>query len=84
MLYLITQTHAAEACPVDAGGKEILYEDPDQVEGLKVVAAYGAFPEHTLYFVVEADDYSAIDRFLRPGLNRCTCTITPVSQFLGE
>ena len=43
MLFLITQTHTPEACPIDAGGHEVLHEKPENVPGLKIQAAYGAF-----------------------------------------
>ena len=60
------------------------YDHSSNVPGLRVMAAYGAYPEHTLYFVVEADDYAAVSRFLMPGFKRCNATITPVLQFLGK
>jgi hypothetical protein len=84
MLFLITQTHTPETCPIDAGGREALHEKPEEVPGLKIVAAYGAYTQHTLYYLVEADDYDAVDKFLTPGFKRCEAIITPVSQFLGE
>ena len=84
MLFLITQTHTPETCPIDAGGREVLHEKPGNVPGLKIVAAYGAYTEHTLYYIVAADDYDAVEKFLTPGFKRCQATITPVSQFFGE
>ena len=84
MLFVITQTHTPEICPIDAGGGEALHEKPENVPGLKIVAAYGAYTEHTLYYIVEADDYDAIEKFLTPGFKRCKATITPVSQFFGK
>ena len=47
MLFLITQNHTPETCPIDAGGREVLHEKPENVPGLKIVAAYGAYTEHT-------------------------------------
>ena len=47
MLFLITQIHTSETCPIDAGGREVLHEKPENVPGLKIVAAYGAYAEHT-------------------------------------
>lgn len=84
MLFLITQAHSPEGCPIDAGGREALYEKPENVTGLAIVAAYGAYTEHTLYYVVEAEDYDAIEKFLTPGFKRCTATITPVRRFFGK
>ena len=84
MLFLITQTHTPETCPTDAGGREVLHEKPENVPGLKIVAGYGAYTEHTLYYVVEADDYDTVEKFLEPGFKQCKATITPVSRFFGE
>lgn len=82
MLFLITQTHSPEACPIDAGGREALHEDPSKVERLKVLMGFAAYTDHVLYYLVEADDYDAIEKFLTPGFKRCSATITPVSKFL--
>jgi len=84
MLFLVTQIHTPETCPIDAGGREALHEKPENVPGLKMVAGYGAYTEHTLYYIVEADDYDTVERFLTPGFKRSTATITPVCEFFGE
>jgi hypothetical protein len=84
MLFLITQTHTPETCPIDAGGREVLHEKPENVAGLKIVAAYGAYTEHILFYIVESDDYDAVEKFLTPGFKRCNATITPVSQLFGK
>ena len=84
MLFLITQTHTPETCPIGAGGREVLHENPENVPGLKIVAGYGAYTEHTLYYVVEAADYDTVEKFLVPGFKQCKATITPVSRFFGE
>ena len=78
MLFHITQIHTPEICPKDEGGSRVLY-DPN-VEGLKLRAIYGAFSEHVIYYIVEADSLDVINQFLLPGFKRCTCTITPVSE----
>ena len=78
MLYLITQSHTPEACPKDEGGSDVLYDA--NVEGLTFRARYGAFAEHIIYYVVEADSMSAVNQFLLPGFKRCSCRITPVSE----
>ena len=78
MLFHITQTHAAESCPKDSGGSKTLY-DAD-ADGITLRAMYGAFAEHVIYYVVEADDVGAVNRFLFPGFMRCTSKITPVSE----
>ncbi len=78
MLFHITQAHAPELCPKDEGGSTTLY-DP-KAEGVELLAVYGAFAEHVLYYVVEADDVGPVERFLLPGFKRCTSKISPVSQ----
>ena len=76
MLFHITQTHNPESCPKNDGGSKILYNA--DVAGLKLVALYGAYSEHEIYFIVEADSMEAVNKFLDPGLTRCTSIITPV------
>ena len=44
MLFHITQSHTADLCPKDEGGSKTLYNPA--AEGVKLVAMYGAFPEH--------------------------------------
>ena len=78
MLFHITQTHAPGLCPKDEGGSETLYNP--KADGVKLLATYGAFAEHIVYYVVEAEDLKAVEGFLLPGFKRCTCKITPVSQ----
>ncbi len=77
MLFLITQEHTPESCPKDVGGSKLLH-NPD-AEGVTFKAMYGAFSEHVIYYVVEADSLAAVHKFLDPGFTRCTATITPVS-----
>lgn len=77
MVFHITQTHAPEMCPKDEGGSKILYNP--KAEGAKLLAMYGAFPEHIVYYVVEAANLEAVQEFLMPGFKRCTSKITPVS-----
>ena len=57
MLLHITQTHTAELCPKGEGGSKTLY-DP-KAEGVKFLAMYGAFSEHTIYYIVEAETLEA-------------------------
>jgi hypothetical protein len=78
MLFLVTQKHTPEVCPKDTGGSKTLY-DPN-VEGLTLKGMYGAFSDHVIYYVVEANSLGAVHRFLDPGWTRCTATITPVSE----
>ena len=78
MLFHITQVHSPELCPKGEGGSNSLFDET--VDGVRLVGRYGANAQHTLFFVVEADDALAIQKFLGPGFKRCTSTITPVSE----
>jgi hypothetical protein len=78
MLFHITQTHDPESCPKGAGGSKVLYNP--NAEGLTLRAMYGAFAEHTIYYIVEADSVEAVQEFLFPGFERCACKITAVSE----
>ena len=78
MLFHITQIHTPESCPKDEGGSRVLYNA--KAEGIEMRAMYGAYSEHVIYFVVEADSMEAVNRFLDPGLTRCTAEITPVVE----
>jgi hypothetical protein len=78
MLFHITQTHTPQTCPVGEGGSSSLFnaEQP----GVRLVGRYGANAEHTLYYIVDAEDWQALQGFLLPGFKRATCTITPVNE----
>lgn len=78
MLFMITQTHTPESCPKDEGGSKTLY-NPD-AEGIEVKAIYGAYAEHIIYYLVEAESLSAVNQFLFPGFKRCSCKITAVAD----
>ena len=70
MLFHITQVHTPETCPRDEGRSNSLYNS--NVPGLELIGRYGANAQHTLFFIVEADDVNAIQKFLWPGFMRCT------------
>ncbi len=78
MLFHITQVHDPASCPVDGGGSGSLYNAG--VAGVRLIGRYGANAQHTMFFVIEADDVQAVHQFLKPGFKRCTSTITPVSE----
>jgi hypothetical protein len=78
MLFHITQVHGPDACPKGAGGSNSLF-DAD-AEGIRLVGRYGANAQHTMFYVVETDDVDALQKFLWPGFQKCTSTITPVSE----
>ena len=78
MLFHITQTHTPENCPKDEGGSSILFNR--DAEGITIKAIYGAFTEHEIYYIVEADSLKSLQQFLMPGIKRCTCKVSPVSE----
>jgi len=78
MLFIITQVHAPESCPIEAGGSKVLYNP--KAKGIKLQAMYGAYPQHIIWYVVEADSVEAVQEFLTPGFLRCTSTVTPISS----
>ncbi len=47
---------------------------------MKLLAMYGAFSQHVIYYSVEAHSLEAVRKFLDAGWKRCTNTITPVSE----
>jgi hypothetical protein len=78
MVFLITQEHTPDSCPKDTGGSKTLYNP--EAEGVALKAMYGAFSDHVIYYIVEANDLSAIHKFLDPGWTSCSATITPVAE----
>ena len=78
MLFMITQTHTPETCPKDAGGADLLMDK--NIQEVSVRGRWGAWAHHTIWYLVEADDLDDIQRFLDPGMKRCTCTVEPVGE----
>lgn len=78
MLFHVEQVHTPENCPYGRGGSRSLQDH--SVSEVTLVAAYGAFMEHTMYLIVEADDFEMLNKFLLPGMKTCTTKITPVGE----
>jgi hypothetical protein len=78
MLFHIEQVHEPEHCPYGKGGSRSLQDET--VSEVKVIGVYGAFMEHRVFLVVEADDVDMLNKFLLPGMRVCTTTIRPVSS----
>ncbi|MEE9249314.1 MAG: DUF3303 family protein [Dehalococcoidia bacterium] len=76
MLFMITQTHGPETCPIDEGGAKVLIDKDAQ--GVTLKGRWGAWSRHTIWYLVEADNLEAIQHFLDPGMKRSTCTVEPV------
>lgn len=78
MLFHVKQTHEPADCPYGKGGSPALFDR--QAPGVTLHGYWLAFPQHTLYFVVETDDIAGLHAFLKPGAGRTTAEITPVSD----
>jgi hypothetical protein len=78
MLFHIKQTHAPQDCPYGKGGSKTLFEGDSK--DVKIHGYWLAFPQHTTYLVVETDDVTKLQAFLRPGASVCRAEITPVSD----
>ncbi len=85
MLFVATHEHSPEVCPVDnpAPIHQLANEKHIKESGVKVLGSYIAPPEHTLYFVLEANDYAQIVRYFRPMMKLGSPSIVPV-QTLAE
>ncbi|MBI2166507.1 MAG: hypothetical protein HYU29_08940 [Chloroflexi bacterium] len=85
MLFVATHSHTPESCPVDdpVSLHQLAKEEHAKSCGVKVLGSYIASPEHTFYFVLEAQDYASVARFFRPVMKIGASRITPV-QTLQE
>lgn len=79
MLFLVTQVHTPETCPKGEPGEDKLLFNVG-TQGVTLKARYGAWSHHTVYYVVEASDFDAVQRFLDPGMKRAVCDIVPVKE----
>lgn len=78
MLFHVKQTHAPADCPYGKGGSRSLFDS--QSNEVDVQGYWLAFPQHTIYLLVETDDIAKLQKFLAPGARVATCEITPVSS----
>jgi hypothetical protein len=78
LLFHVEQVHTPENCPYGHGGSRSLHDA--SVAEVRLVAAYGAFMEHTIYLIVETDSFEQLNRFLLPGMKTCRTKITPVGE----
>ena len=78
MLFHIRQTHAPADCPYGKGGSPSLVDR--SAPGVTVHGSWLAFPQHTVFHIVEADDIGSLQGFLKPGAATTTAEITPVSD----
>jgi len=64
MLFHIKQTHAPRDCPYGKGGSRSLFDG--ESKDVKIHGYWLAFPQHTTYLVVEADDITASPEVPQP------------------
>ncbi len=85
MLFVAIHQHTPELCPADnpAAIHQLASQEHVSASGVKVLGSYVAPPEHTFYFLLEADDYAQVVRYFRPLMKIGTPRIVPV-QTLGE
>ncbi len=80
MLFVAIHAHTPESCPVDdpVPVHQLAKAEHAKECGVKVLGSYIAPPEHVLYFVLEAKDYSSAVRFFSPLMKIGAPRITPV------
>lgn len=88
MLFVVTHIHTPELCPSDDPEKlkklDVLEQESHAKKTkVKVLGSYIAPPEHTLFFILEADSYEAITDFFRPVMKIGIPRIVPVSPLKG-
>jgi hypothetical protein len=76
MLFMITQVHTPESCPKDEGSANSLINA--KAKGIAVKGRWGAWPHHTIWYLVDAESLEAVQSLLEPGMKRCTCTVEAV------
>lgn len=86
MLFVVTHSHTAEACPLK--DNEVKARDyyrslrPDVAVkfGVNVIAEYTSPPQHTQFLVLETDNVDHLTDFLRPLYRIGKVEITPVKE----
>ncbi|HZU07902.1 MAG TPA: DUF3303 family protein [Chloroflexota bacterium] len=81
MRFLIAETHDPERCVEMRPIYQKMVEERFLGAPVKVLAAYTCRPEHTYWFIVEADSYDQIEEFCRPREFMRT-RVTPVRPLL--
>ncbi len=84
MLFVVTHVHTPELCPsgdpkaVERTVGVVASDDHAKKTGVRVLGRYIAPPEHTLFFVIESDNYGKVVDFFTPLMKMGTPRITPV------
>ncbi len=84
MLFVAIHEHTPESCPVDDPAPVHQLADAKHIKesGVKVLGSYIAPPEHQLFFILEADDYSRVVSYFRPLMKIGTPDIVPVQTLV--
>lgn len=86
MLFVVTHSHSAEACPLkDHEDKardyyRSLMEDVGRKLGVTVVGAYTAPVQHAQFFVLETDSLDHLTTFLKPLYKIGKVEVVPVMK----
>ena len=76
MLFVAVQTHGPRECPANQKGAKSLYDEKNKK--VKIKSIYRCGPAHTLYYVLESNDFNEVERFFMSGMTRCVVDIKPV------
>jgi uncharacterized protein with GYD domain len=83
-IYVAHWTHSPENCPGRSNeGAKMLSDfwnrrDEAAKNGVKILGAYATVTEHDYYFIVQAEDYSAMVKFFLPLVPTQTGSFRPV------
>lgn len=86
MLFVVTHSHTAEACPLkDHEDKardyyRSLMEDVGRKLGVKVIGAYTAPAQHAQFFILETDNLDHLTTFLKPLYKIGKVDVVPVMK----
>ncbi|MEM3030586.1 MAG: DUF3303 family protein [Candidatus Micrarchaeia archaeon] len=82
MLFVIRHEHECVNCPVDHPEPVLKMASREHARkhGVRLKGSYVAAPEHTFYFIVEADSYELLAKFLRPLMKLGKPQISPVED----
>jgi hypothetical protein len=73
MLFMATQKHSPEGCPLNGENCPPLFDAENKK--VKIVKMYACPPEHLFYFVLEAENFDDLQEFFMPGMTRASVEI---------
>ncbi len=87
MNFIVTQAHTPAQCPSrNPEMMKVLREVCPTTEfaekcGVKILSSWIAVPEHTMYFILEADSYDSVVKYFQPIMKMGTARVTPVLEY---